>query len=112
MQFNVVDRIVRPRRENGSDWDSQRIVLCKYGTKELWWWTSRKSWQDRLVGYQYEPGELVTADVSRAHLFNTVHNGGRLSKKLLETYAAKIDEFFGVPGLTNKLSPKTTLVVE
>lgn len=114
-KIKVVQRIILPRRDGGSDWGTERFLLARRGKIELFWWKAHKAWQDRLIGYQPEPAslslQLPQAGVNFTYcITSTLHEGGRLSRKLLLQYADKINEAFGVK-IADKLDPQKTLLI-
>lgn len=111
MTFNLVEQVTRGRKSPGVDWQCSIVVLARYGPKELWWEGSKR-WRS-----EYFPAELILVDdgerrwSSCTYGHKTLHEGGRLSAKLLAAHAATIDEFFGCP-VAEKLDPKKTLLIE
>ncbi len=119
-----VDRIERPRSEGGVDWSNTRMVLARYGDKELWWMRSGKHWGDLLRGYVSHGGDLILFDHDdkrmRAQgdygrcgkrLEGLQDLGGRLSKARIMEHAGKINAFFGVPDVAENCHIKKTLIV-
>lgn len=108
-KFEKVDRIIRPRREDGSDWNSERIVLVRSGERELWWWKSRKSWEGRTCGYKHQPGVLMLRKKGDV-LGKELCEGGRLSKEMILSHTRAINEFFGCEVVSEIDIKKTVLV--
>lgn len=110
-----VDLIIRPRKEGGCDWDSPRVVLARYGAKELWWHRAGKTWGSLVDGYVSTPARLILVDFTLSNttgLPRTIelHEGGRLSNTLLKKHAETIDTFFGI-SVSEHLHPKRTLLI-
>lgn len=105
----LVNRITRPRRERGRDWGSERFILARMGVEELLWWTSRSEWTGRLGGCRPAPACLIVVDALGS--WRVLHEGGRLSKRMLSEHAGAINEFFGCE-VADKLDPKKTLIIE
>lgn len=111
----------KPRQEGGCDWGAERQLLVVQGTKELWWLFACKAWEGR-GSYVSTPGELHLADWQNDHgrilrdfpsKNKCLHDsGGRLSKAMLVQHTEAIDEWFGEPGLTTKLSTRHTVILE
>jgi len=113
--------VVRPQAEFGIDWSRPRTVLARRGTLELWWQGPGSVWSGVGIPHEYVPTELITYDVklkawpdppsdSRStgtprraaaseRASNALHEGGRLSRRLLVEHAVAIDTFFGVAGV-------------
>jgi hypothetical protein len=112
-RFKQVERIVRPRMTPGVDFGADRVVLVRDGDKELWWRLSHKTWMGLIFGYQHTGATLEL--VSDAYLgypnLKELHEGGRLSRKLLTQYADKINKFFGCQ-VAQAIDPKKTLVAD
>ena len=107
--------LVLPRKTRTQDWGAEQILLAQQNTKQLVWLYARKEWQGRCKGYTHQPAELQLREpdqlcerVQRSHC---LHEGGRLSLRLLQSYAKTIDAFFGCE-VTKHLSTKHTLILE
>lgn len=110
--YTLVDRIERPRREYGSDWDGKRIVIARYGDKELLWWRSGKSWKDQLQGHQHRCGQLMLQNFGTPRRdYHYLKEGGRMSKALFMEHAGEINQFFGIPDVAENCHIKKTLLV-
>lgn len=113
---------VTPRVENGCDYGATGLVLARKGNTRLIWRSGTKFWADMLTGYTYTPGNLVIhaedglRRVADLKLTNNHRNPGdpdtRLSKKLIEKFAERIDAVFGAgtAELVKKLDK--TIVIE
>lgn len=110
VKFRYIDRVVLPRRSSGVDWSGERIVLARYGNKELWWRKSGSTWQ--AVGlYGHEPAALMLVKWEDKRqrgvpAIRRPHEGGRLSQKVLQEHAEAIDEWFGMK-VAYQLGPVT-----
>lgn len=117
LRYELVDRIERPRTENGIDWANARIVLARYGLKELWWNRSGSHWQDQLSGYVSHGGTLITAFYNPRALggrgveYDHLHEGGRLSRNLILANAKIINGFFGIPDVAENIVKNKTLII-
>lgn len=114
MKFTFVDRIVLKKRQTpGVNWSSDCFVLVHRGHKELWWWTARPYYLGSLGGTVNQAAELIPVDTSANYPLykqRTLHEGGRLSRKLLGNFASEIAEFFGCEQLPI-LSPRKTPII-
>jgi len=116
----VTERVILPRHEGGVDWSAERILLARkvQGKKivaQLFWRKSCKDWQDRMTGYDHEPGALVLQvqdSIGRLDfLGDRLHTGGRLSKVLLAKFTKELEGVFG-PEAVAFLDPKRTVIAE
>lgn len=118
VRFVSIPRVERPRSENGMDWERTRMVLVRYGFRELWWLRSGKCWVDQLVGYASTGGGLIKARFEhgafqgRGVEYNHMSDGGRLSKALILSHSNEINSHFGIPDVAENINIKETLVVE
>lgn len=112
---------VAPRLEGGVDYGATGLVLARRGNLRLVWRSGARFWADSLTGYTYTPGELVfmvmPEGARRPQTFQLTDNhrkpgtpDTRLSKKLLERYADKIDERLG-SGVAAQVAGLTQTVV-
>lgn len=108
-RFQLVDRIVLPSCEHGVDWGAKRLLLARIGTKALTWTKGHTSWCGRGETAYY-PAELNLIDLARTLDYTTLHEGGRLSHRLIAQYAEKIDAFFGCP-VAKRINHRFTLIV-
>lgn len=116
----LVERIERPRIEGGVDWSNSRIVLARYGNKELLWMRSGKHWADMLSGYVPHGGELYLVDNTRRRCDRgymgldrkKLEEGGRISRARVRLHAREIDAFFGVRGVARSVRISATLLIE
>lgn len=127
--FTLVDRIERPRYEGGSDWSNTRIVLARYGSKELQWVRSGSHWGDMLVGTVSHGFSLMTMDYSRRDGAGPLHKYllyaddredrkpvemqgvRRMSKRVIQFYGPQIDLFFGIPDVAANINHQKTLII-
>lgn len=110
-----VDRIILGRYERGVDHESRRAVLARDAQgHELLWQFAGKGWVNLLHGYQPFPARLVLRDTTNQPLGwaaeRALHEGGRLSRRLLATHEKAIDEFFGIAVVARLLPGKTLLL--
>ncbi len=125
MKIEVIEGVVRPQVEGGSDWGVEREVLVrlveKVGpVKELWWQGGCRYWSG--IGSQsYAKANLSLASPSSWANMRTVGGSGtncvelhegRFSKAMLKQHAEKINDFFGadVAGLIQR--GKTVVVTK
>jgi hypothetical protein len=109
----IVEQLVRPRIENGTDYGNVRQILLKVGTEELTW--ERGSMYFAGRGEQaYAPTSLVYRNHEGKHsvVGNEWHEGGRLSKALLKKFDDKTRNVFGIDfNLSDVYVPGGTVVV-
>jgi hypothetical protein len=115
-KFEVATRV-----EGGVDYGATGLVLARRGNLRLVWRSGAKFWADQLTGSTYTPGELVIMEMPegarRPRTYQLTDNhrkpgtpDTRLSKKLLERYADRIDERFGA-GAAVQIASLTQTVV-
>jgi hypothetical protein len=113
--MNYIGLTIRPRHEDGVDWSAERIVLVTDGQRELWWRKTGKRWGDQLHPSIHMPGSLMLVFVNknngRDSRVRRLHEGGRLSKRLLLQHREAIDQFFGQDGVAAAVDPRRTLVL-
>lgn len=115
---------VCPRQEGGSDFGVEGLVLARMGKVRLVWRKGSKTWANQLEGSVYSPGNLtiLTEASSRYHrpeiaylTDNRRESGGpdtRVSRRLIEKFAERIDSVFG-PGVAEQVAHlKQTIVIE
>lgn len=79
----------------GIDWGADRLVLVLLGSKELWWRKPGTCWAGIGMPRSYVPGALMMYDRSDPHgRGQRLHQGGRLSRKLIVNYLKHIAKFF------------------
>lgn len=110
---------IAPRLEGGCDYTSTGLVLARKGSERLVWRSGGKFWADQMTGYTYTPGNLEVLDARgriSAYLTNNHRSPGspdtRLSRKLIERHAEKIDLFFGVGTAEKVAALKATIVLD
>jgi len=103
-----VDRIIRPRIDNGRDFNAERIVLIRSGALELIWRKACRVWGDIVDGYSSEPGRLY---LTNGKSDQTIIRGGRLSAAIVKDNADKINAYFGAD-VAGAIEIRKTLIVE
>lgn len=110
----LVDQIVRPRSERGVDYGNERLVLIRRGDKELTWEKGSKFFAGRGM-QDYAPASLVYRNYAErdATIHGTdIHEGGRLSRKLLKQYDKRIKNLFDLQrNFSDIYVPGTTMVI-
>lgn len=114
-RFELVQRIVYPKKAYGGCLWEERWVVARVGDSELWWVRSSKTYYPLCC--EYNPAHLTFAAKVRdgASTANNIigtkiFEGGRLTRARLRAHADKIDSLFGLPGLAGLLDPRFTLV--
>jgi hypothetical protein len=82
--IQVVPLITRPRHDRGVDWGKDRKIVARNGNTEIVWLPGHTC---RIgIGLnEYFPAELqFVADTTKIMEFKSLHEGGKLSRKLLE----------------------------
>ena len=124
MKITIVDQIVRPKVEGGCEWGNFRKVLVRLvrggkPVKELWWMPGFTGWAGRGCTDYYHSQLMTDAEDGSGRPLGganselkTLHEGGRLSVKLIAKYAKQIDAFFGdsVSGLIR--NTRKTMIIE
>jgi hypothetical protein len=88
----------------------ERLLLASRGHLQLLWVLPHHFWDRGQAQKSHRPGRLVLLAGGAG---TVVQDGGRLGKLGLLRLAARIDEFFGHPGLTRRwLAPGRTVVIE
>lgn len=114
----LVSQLKRPRVERGVDYGNERLILIKCGDEELTWEKGSKFFAG--IGRQsYAPTSLVYRNHDKSERVgiggvtgDDWHEGGKLSKKLLGEFDAKISDTFGVDfNFSEVYVPGTTLVI-
>lgn len=126
MNFTTLEaQASHDRTSFGVLWGARPRVLARRGRRELWWIPGHTGYAGRFRGNEYHPGDLRVIllpdpkasrdnvdDRKYEGLGHKLHDGGRLSKKLLAHLTAQIDEHMQVQGLADRLDPQKTVVVE
>lgn len=108
--MKVIEQLILPRvdQEQGVDYGAPARVLVKRGGQMLTWQPGGSFWNG-LTGTGYDPASLQVRGESRVG--SRIHEGGRLSRKLLAQRAPEIDAVFG-RGVAEKIDPKRTLILD
>lgn len=108
---------IAPREEGGVDYGNTGLVLARKGDIRLVWRTGHKFWADMMQGFVYTPGDLVVMNAkgrADAHLTDNHRSPGtkdtRLTRKLIERHADKIDALFGA-GAAARIAALTATVL-
>jgi hypothetical protein len=103
------------RYGSGCDYSRDRLLLVRYGRKELWWMKSGKYWSGR--GSQATARtELVAVDTTPTVAWHDGkktrigEEGGRLSTKRIAQHAKEINDFFGF-AVAQHIRPDGTVLV-
>jgi hypothetical protein len=115
--IEVVPLIVRPRHDRGVDWGAVRKVVARSGQSEIWWVPGSTC---RIgIGFnEYFPAELkLVVDVEKGNNmdYKTLHEGGKLSRRLLEE--CNVNKLLSVglnnlPDVAGHWKPKHTVIVK
>lgn len=99
----------------GVDFGSSGKVLVRKGDVALVWFSGYSIMSCGVKGFgrDYVPARLVIQGTARnnfSRVSQTLHEGGRLSSKILDRVKKDIDLFFG-EGTTDRISLRTTIVL-
>lgn len=99
----------------GVDFGSSGKVLVRKGDIALVWFSGYSVMSCGVKGFgrDYVPARLVIQGTARnnfSRVSKTLHEGGRLSSKILDRFKSDIDLVFG-EGTTDRINLKTTLVL-
>ena len=114
--IQVVPLIVRPRHDRGVDWGAVRKVVARNGKTEIWW-VSGTTCQIGIGFNEYFPSELkLVVDVEKGigMDYKTLHEGGKLSRRLLEQCGVNKLMAVGLsdsPDIAGHWKPKHTVIV-
>lgn len=112
--IEVVPLIVRPRHDRGVDWGQDRKVVARNGIAEILWVPGNTC---RIgIGFtEYFPAELqFVPDVEKSMDYKSLHEGGRLSRRLLESCGVDSLMAAGLsdtPNVTRHWKPRHTVVI-
>lgn len=111
MSVRVVEQIILPRRPSFYlDLGADRKVLVQKGDETLEWRPGYSVTEDMMSGQVYQPAALVLRKPEKDPLGIDLHEGGRLSKKMLSQYRAAIVEEFGEKAFDAIDTRKTVIV--
>lgn len=112
---------VAPRIEHGCDYGNEAIILAEKENIRLIWRYGHAFWANALTGYAYTPGNLSIQILSSGRrpsdvrLTDNHRNAGdpdtRLTKRLIQKFAEKINEVFQCDVANHDLMLKQTIVV-
>jgi hypothetical protein len=94
--YESVGQIVRPRRGNYVDYGAERRVIVRRGKRELHW-VGGSTCAIGIGLRTYSPSRLVFRPDGEHLDGETLHEGGRLSRALLERYAPRLRALFELP---------------
>jgi hypothetical protein len=106
---------IAPRIDAGCDYGIDGEILLEHNDVRLVWRNGSKQWNGRGNPQKYYPTELQLFDYSKIgdwpkHM--TLHEGGRLTKKIIEEHADRIKKAFGVDELPEIKKGSTYVFVE
>jgi hypothetical protein len=109
------ERMIAPQHSDGYDWSSKGTILLLHGKKRLVWRKAGRHWSG--IGMQSSHSASLDALGVKGTYNSTsvtdIAEGGRLSRKRLESLLPKIREVMELDGLTiEHLHPKKTFVVD
>lgn len=95
----TIEKIVRPKNTPGVDWGAESwILVVDEWDRALIWQGGHHGWASILEPKHYYPSNLTLVQSwKRVGLDKTLHDGGRLSAKLVADHSVEIAKHFDVP---------------
>ena len=96
--------------KEGVDYSADGRILAIKGELMLVWQPGSSAWNG-MHGTSYHPASLMVRGIPGQRVGTTLHEGGRLSRKLIHKCEAAIDKHFG-PGTAALIDLRRTLVLD
>ncbi|CRN65959.1 hypothetical protein SAMN05216576_107247 [Ectopseudomonas chengduensis] len=96
---------------NGADWGKNKVLARTTAGMMLVWLSGGSVWSG-MNGTQYTPARLILLQEcgGSGRMGKTLHEGGRLSRRLLGLYQAEIEGAMGV-GAVGQITLRSTVTL-